>query len=60
MSNPEEETPPNAEQNEVIEEPCEEVVIKKRMFGDACQPNDMGGEQNAVVQPLLTGLNLIF
>ena len=44
------------EPTEVVEEPCEEVIVKKRMTTNACQPNDMGNEQNAVVQPLLTGL----
>merc|ERR1712045_444816 len=44
------------EPTEVVEEPCEEVIVKKRMTTNACQPNDMGNEQNAVVQPLLTDL----
>ena len=42
--------------DEVVEEPCKEVIVKKRMTTNACQPNNMGNEQNAVVQPLLTGL----
>ncbi len=46
------------EPQEVVEEPCEEVIIKKKMITDACQPNDLGNEQNAVVQPLLTGVIL--
>ena len=47
----------DAPKEEVVEEPCKEVIIKKKMITDACQPNNMGGEQNAVVQPLLTGLS---
>ena len=51
---------PVEEPVEVTEEPCEEVILpKKRMTTNACQPNNMGNEQNAVVQPLLTGLFLI-
>jgi len=46
----------DAPKEEVVEEPCKEVIIKKKMITDACQPNNMGGEQNAVVQPLLTDL----
>jgi len=42
--------------DEVVEEPCKEVIVKKRMTTNACQPNNMGNEQNAVVQPLLTDL----
>ena len=51
---------PVEEPVEVTEEPCEEVILpKKRMTTNACQPNNMGNEQNAVVQPLLTGLFLL-
>ena len=51
---------PVEEPVEVTEEPCEEVILpKKRMTTNACQPNNMGNEQNAVVQPLLTGLFFI-
>ena len=48
---------PVEEPVEVTEEPCEEVILpKKRMTTNACQPNQLGNEQNSVVQPLLTGL----
>lgn len=52
---------PENNQDEVVEEPAKEVIIKKKMKTNACIPNmGLGSHyQNSVVQPLLTGIYVL-